>query len=167
MTMVHPQGSVPEPPTPAGIWRRLLAFVIDVAVLLPALGLLSRVWVSLFDVALPSSKLPLYDYLVQLHAQDDPLVTGGLIFGAGLISVYFLVGHLLWSTTVGMRLLGLQVVDGQGKRLGASTSVVRVLGAALSAAYFGLGFLWIAFDSRRQGLHDKIADTLVIQRKTR
>jgi uncharacterized RDD family membrane protein YckC len=27
----------------------------------------------------------------------------------------------------------------------------------------GTGFLWIAFDSRKQGIHDKIADTVVVK----
>lgn len=154
-------------PTPAGVWRRLAAFALDVLVLLPPLGLLSWVWVRLFDVSLPSSTLPLYDYLVQLHLQDDPLVMGGLLFGTAVAGVYFFIGHLLWSTTVGMRTLGLVVVDNRGGCPGAGACTARILGAGLCVAYFGLGFVWIAFDNRRQGLHDKIADTLVIQRKTR
>ncbi len=154
-------------PTPARSWRRLAAFTIDALVLGPLLTLFGWVWVTLFDVALPSSALPLYDYLVQLHLQDDPLVIGGLLFGSGLAGTYFLIGHLLWSTTVGMRALGLEVVNSYGENPGAGACVARILGASLSAGYFGLGFIWIAFDSRRQGLHDKIADTLVIQRKTR
>ena len=154
-------------PTPADLWRRLAAFTIDVLVLLPALGILGWIWVRLFDIALPSRTLPLYDYLVQLHLQDDPLVAGGTLFGVTVAGVYFLIGHLLWSTTVGMRTLGLVVVNTRGDRPGVGACTARILGAGLSAAYFLLGFVWIAFDSRRQGLHDKIADTLVIQRKTR
>lgn len=154
-------------PLPAATWRRLAAFAIDAAVLLPLLVLLTWVWVQLFQVALPSSTLPLYDYLVQLHLQGDPMVVGGLLFLLGFIGLYFLVAHLLWSTTVGMRCLGLVVVDSRGGTPGAGACATRILGAGLSAAYFLLGFIWIAFDSRRQGLHDKIADTLVIQRKTR
>jgi uncharacterized RDD family membrane protein YckC len=154
-------------PAPARAWRRLAAFAIDLLVLTPILGLLSWVWVRLFDVALPSAALPLYDYLVQLHLRGDPLVVGGLLFAAAVAGFYFLIAHLLWSTTVGMRFLGLVVVNSRGENPGAGACVARILGSGLSAAYFGLGFIWIAFDSRRQGLHDKISDTLVIQRKTR
>jgi uncharacterized RDD family membrane protein YckC len=154
-------------PVPARAWRRLTAFAIDLTVLAPLLMAFSWVWVTLFDVSLPTATLPLYDYLAQLHLQEDPLVVGGLLCGAGVAFAYFLVAHLLWSTTVGMRMLGLVVVDSTGKSPGVGACAMRILGAGLSAAYFGLGFLWIAFDGRRQGLHDKIADTLVIQRKTR
>ncbi len=168
MSSSHPSQQTAElTPTPAALWRRLVAFAIDLAVLAPLLTLLCWVWIRLFDVALPSSTLPLYDYLVQLHLQDDPLVTGGVLFLASVAGVYFLVAHLLWSTTVGMRALGLSVVNSLGELPGLGACSARILGAGLSAAYFGLGFIWIAFDGRRQGLHDKIADTVVIHRKTR
>jgi uncharacterized RDD family membrane protein YckC len=32
----------------------------------------------------------------------------------------------------------------------------------LSALPLGLGFVWIAFDRRKQGFHDKIAKTCVV-----
>lgn len=166
MSPGEPRTTAPDP-TPAAPWRRLAAFAIDVAVLLPPLVLLTWVWVRLFEVTLPSSALPLYDYLVQLHLLGDPLVVGGLLVLIHLVGLYFLIAHLLWSTTVGMRSLGLVVVNRQGEPPGAGACAARILGAGLSAAYFLLGFIWIAFDGRRQGLHDKIADTLVIQRKTR
>ncbi|MGR3985112.1 MAG: RDD family protein, partial [Gammaproteobacteria bacterium] len=30
--------------------------------------------------------------------------------------------------------------------------------------FFGLGLLWVAFDKRKQGWHDKLAGTVVIKR---
>ena len=35
----------------------------------------------------------------------------------------------------------------------------------LSSLPLFLGFLWIVFDSRKQGWHDKLAGTVVVQRK--
>ena len=35
----------------------------------------------------------------------------------------------------------------------------------ISGALFNLGFIWIAFDKRKQGWHDKIAGTVVIIRE--
>lgn len=145
----------------------MAAFLLDLVFLLPFLALLSWVWVGLFEIALPSDNLPLYDYLVQLYLQDDPLVLGGLLLLSVLLGAYFLIGHLLWAGTVGMWVLDLTVVESSGRALGPAASTARVFGAGLSAAYFLLGFVWIAFDARRQGLHDKIADTLVVRRKAR
>ena len=165
--MQDASSATPTTPIPAGIWRRATAFLLDLVVLLPLIAILCWVWVGMFDVALPSDKLPLYDYLVQLYLQDDPLVTGGLLLLCALLGVYFLIAHLLWAGTAGMWVLDLKVVASSGRPVGAGASAARVFGAGLSAAYFFLGFVWIAFDARRQGLHDKIADTLVVRRKAR
>ena len=40
--------------------------------------------------------------------------------------------------------------------------IVRYLGYFVSALPLGLGFIWVAFDKRKQGWHDKIARTLVV-----
>lgn len=38
----------------------------------------------------------------------------------------------------------------------------RVLGYYISFLALFLGFLWVLVDDRRQGWHDKIADTIVV-----
>lgn len=37
----------------------------------------------------------------------------------------------------------------------------------LSLIPIGLGFVWVAFDARKQGWHDKLAGTVVIRKKNR
>lgn len=154
-------------PAPAPLWRRLSAWLVDLAVLTPLLCALAWVWARLFQLELPSERLPLFDYLVQLYLLDDPMVVGGAIFLAGVATAYFLIAPLLWSATVGLRLLGLGLVEGDGRAVGPAAATVRALGALLSAAYLGLGFLWILFDPQRQGFHDKIAGTFVVRRNAR
>ena len=41
-------------------------------------------------------------------------------------------------------------------------NIIRYLGYFISFLPLGLGFLWIAFDERKQGWHDKLAGTVVI-----
>ncbi len=41
--------------------------------------------------------------------------------------------------------------------------VVRYLGYYVSLIPLGVGLLWVAFDARKQGWHDKIANTVVIK----
>jgi uncharacterized RDD family membrane protein YckC len=41
--------------------------------------------------------------------------------------------------------------------------VVRYLGYYVSTIPLGLGLIWVAFDARKQGWHDKIANTVVIK----
>jgi len=40
---------------------------------------------------------------------------------------------------------------------------VRYIGYFVSVIPFGLGFIWIAFDSKKQGFHDKLAGTVVVR----
>jgi len=39
----------------------------------------------------------------------------------------------------------------------------QTIGYWLSGAVFYLGFIWVAFDDKKQGWHDKIARTFVVR----
>jgi len=55
------------------------------------------------------------------------------------------------------------VVDADSaKPLSIAQAVLRYLGYYISALPLGLGFFWIAWDKRKQGFHDKIANTVVL-----
>jgi len=70
--------------------------------------------------------------------------------------------------TPGKLLMGCEVVDaGSGARPGVSQALLRYIGYILSALPLGLGFLWILWDRRKQGFHDKLAGTLVIREDDR
>ena len=43
----------------------------------------------------------------------------------------------------------------------------RYLGYFLAVIPFGLGLLWVAFDPKKQGWHDKLAGTIVVRPKKR
>ena len=60
-------------------------------------------------------------------------------------------------------MLGLTIVSSNTLLpLSKGQSVARYLGYYVSCQFFGLGFIWAAFDSRKQGWQDKLAKTLVI-----
>jgi uncharacterized RDD family membrane protein YckC len=60
--------------------------------------------------------------------------------------------------------VGVRVVDAAtGAPPSTLRLVIRLLCYVVSALPFYLGFLWAAFDRRKQGWHDKIAGTVVIQ----
>jgi uncharacterized RDD family membrane protein YckC len=43
--------------------------------------------------------------------------------------------------------------------------IIRYLGYYVSIFALGLGFLWVAWDDKKQGWHDKMAGTVVILNK--
>lgn len=66
--------------------------------------------------------------------------------------------------TLGKRILGIQIVRRDGGRLSYREALLRhLLGYPLSALASGLGFLWILWDQRQEGWHDKLAGTVVIR----
>ena len=78
-----------------------------------------------------------------------------------VITVWFWVKYL---GTPGKMALRLRVVDANtGGAVSTARGIGRYLGYYLSAIPLFLGFVWVAFDKRKQGLHDKLAGTFVIR----
>lgn len=86
-----------------------------------------------------------------------------VIVGSNLAFVtYVIFFWLLVDKTIGQALLGLRVVRVDGRSLTFGPAIRRVLGMYLAILPLFLGFLWVLIDDRRQGWHDKIADTVVV-----
>ena len=70
----------------------------------------------------------------------------------------------VWGTSPGKRALHLRIVDADtGKPMTMRQAGLRTLGYLLSFATCGAGFLWVLFNPRKQALHDRIANTVVIE----
>jgi uncharacterized RDD family membrane protein YckC len=66
--------------------------------------------------------------------------------------------------TPGKLLMSCHVVDAKtGNRISVLQAILRYFGYIISLLSLCLGFLWIIWDKRKQGFHDKIAGTVVIQ----
>jgi len=146
----------------AGFWRRALAFAVDGVILLVLFGALGGLSAMLLHRPLPRLSQLGPDYLVDVAVNGDALTLTGLALFAVLALAYFAVFHGLVGQTVGKRLLGIRVIDGFGERLSFGRAVLRSFGYVASSLLLLLGFLWIAFDREKRGLHDWIADTYVI-----
>ena len=81
-----------------------------------------------------------------------------------LLSLAYFAGMWTWKgTTVGGIVLGLKVVRVDGQPLTFLVTLVRALAGMFSVIILFLGFLWIAWDSDKQGWHDRIAGTVVLR----
>ncbi len=73
-----------------------------------------------------------------------------------------------WGTSPGKRALHLQIVDvDTGRAMTVRQAGLRTIGYLLTFATFGAGFLWVLFNDKRQTLHDRIANTTVVEEETR
>ena len=83
---------------------------------------------------------------------------------AGWAALYFTAMLALWrGRTPGKRALGIRVIRLDGKPLGWFASFERFGGYAAALATGTLGFFQILWDRNRQGVHDKISETVVIR----
>jgi len=74
------------------------------------------------------------------------------------LSVYYGNGK-----TLGKRLMGIRVVSVVHEKMGFWHSIERALGYGASFLEFGFGFLQYFIDPNRRTVHDRIAETIVIQ----
>lgn len=68
------------------------------------------------------------------------------------------------SATPGKMMFGLKIrsLKSDGN-LSVSQMVIRYIGYYPSTLVFLLGLIWVAFDDRKQGWHDKLANTIVVK----
>jgi uncharacterized RDD family membrane protein YckC len=164
----------PPQPAVAGFWRRAVAAGVD-ALFLAALwsavsigllvgwGVLATLRAELPALAAdPAALLQVVGAAMAPHLALFALAQMVVIPGAVL---YRPLCHAIWGKTLGKKVLGLRVVTSRGGRIGLGRAVARYLALMLSLAPFGLGCLWIAWDGRKQGWHDRLAGTIVIKER--
>jgi uncharacterized RDD family membrane protein YckC len=149
--------SIPTSTRFGGFWIRLVALSVDMAIL----------WVVRYPIV-----------LIFWALSDDFSIWGGVERGTNNIGLevlyvsinlalffaYFVLMDVRYRATLGKMLLRLEVVDSDMQAMTYKQAALReTIGKALSAVLFLLGFLWVGFDVRKQGWHDKIAETYVIR----
>ncbi|HEV7332918.1 MAG TPA: RDD family protein [Flavisolibacter sp.] len=67
------------------------------------------------------------------------------------------------QATIGKRALGLKVTTASGERISFGQATGRHFGKIVSTIILFIGYLMMLWDDRKQTLHDKMADTLVVK----
>ena len=148
-----------------GFWRRLVAALIDLALVIPAALIITVIASRITGIHLPPSNLRVIDIdlWIDLVLATDPALVMALILFCAIGVVYLLVFHIVVGRTLGMRALHLKIIDVYGDQPSAARCVARCAGYLAGVATLFLGFLWMGFDSEKRGLQDWIAGTYVIQ----
>ena len=145
------EDSVKREPRYVGFWKRLAASIIDIIILV---AIIAPIEIAIFGrgylVLAMQGKTLAVDIWVQLIL---PLVAA----------------ILLWryrSATPGLMLMSARIVDA-ATLAPASMRKLVIRAVVLLVMWIVIiplvGVLWIAFDKRKQGWHDKLAGTVVIQ----
>jgi len=146
---VSPTPPPPTQPSPqqqldyAGFWRRFLAYNVD--------GWILFIIILFLTAPLVPTKNEFVSFLRAIL---------GLLISAGYF-IFFWINQN--GQTLGKKLLAIRVVREDERAIDISTSILRYIGYLISSFVLFLGFLWIGWDKRKQGWHDKIARTLVVK----
>jgi uncharacterized RDD family membrane protein YckC len=146
---------------PVGFFERLLAYIIDFVILL---GIQYGLHLLLGD------DRPFFDFGTTTQSTE----TGGqasvdfrpvdLITSFLVPASYFIGSWCLFAATPGKLIMGFKIVHAEtGEPIDGGAAVLRYIGSIISGIVLCLGYLWIIWDPKKQGWHDKIANTIVIR----
>ena len=138
---------MPREPRYVGFWNRVFASIIDTLILVVFIGLIAVAFYGTQYLRLSSEgKTLIFDLIVQ-----------GLLPALAVI--------VLWryrGATPGKMLISAKIVDAETLGVPSTGKLIGRYFAYIVSCFFMLGFIWIAFDKRKQGWHDKLAGTVVI-----
>jgi len=118
----------------AGFWRRFVASIIDGIILGALVGILAAI----------------------------ALETASWL--GSIIGIIYVIGFWTWrGQTPGKMVMGIKIIKTDGSPIGIGRAILRYVGYLVSTIIICIGYLMIAWDSKKQGLHDKIAGTYVVK----
>ncbi len=150
-----------EHPHYAGFWSRAAARIIDLVVIIASFNLIYLADRLGGDVGLWTS----------MGLGEDGLAGAGFSMANVLRGFFFLTFpvfyyvylHGTYGQTFGKMAMKIKVVNEDGTPLDYRKAFLRWLGYFLCDLTFYIGYLWAAFDHRKQGLHDKVCRTVVVR----
>lgn len=131
-------------------------------------GFWLRVWACLIDSVL--AMVILWPILRAYGgASDWPYMyaypaTGNLLLQLVLPALAVLIFWVTRQATPGKMAIRARIVNAEtGARPSTAQFLGRYLAYYVSMLLFGLGFIWVGIDARKQGWHDKLAGTVVVR----
>jgi len=150
-------GGQPASRAYAGLQLRIVAFILDVMVLI-AFGMLF--------VAAAGAYLIVDSSFNDGNLSDRAPYVAAVIFLVYVFAFVPLYHILLWSwrgQTFGMMAVHIKVLSRNGGRVTRRRSALRLFGYAASVLPLFLGLLMALFDRKRRTLHDRLAGTVVVE----
>ena len=141
----------------AGFWVRLAAYAMDSVIV--GAGLLVVRLAMMGVMTLLDGTVLGGDLLFSYDLKDIVVYLCGVL--------YFILCTYYTGTTVGKKAMNLRVISPGGEEKIPLVSVIyrETVGRFLSGFIVGLGYLLIAADKEKRGLHDILGDTRVIYAK--
>ena len=131
----------------AGFWTRFVAYLMDMIVIYAIASLLNT-----FSFGLLNKQL------------DFPILGEESLSYVIVMFAYFIAMTYFFSQTLGKMIMKIKVETNKGDKLGLMDVVYReVVGRLLTIFLAYLPYVAVAFTNKKKGLHDFIADAVVIK----
>ena len=132
-----------------GFWRRSVAALVDGSILLAV-------------------SISMQEMLTPVVAERD--ATFQLVIGLVLSFVNLLIGAAYesilihrYAATPGKMAMGLEVVRADGSAVSLGRAIGRHFAKMISGMVLGIGYLMVAFDAQKRGMHDMMCETRVLK----
>ena len=132
-------------------------------------GFWIRVWASIIDTVLLlliTMPILLSIYGAEYFESED-FIHGpiGFLISWMLPAIAVITFWIYKSATPGKMAISSKIVDAQSGRQPSTWQFIgRYLAFLMAGLPLGLGIIWVAFDKRKQGWHDKLAGTVVVRK---
>ena len=126
----------------AGFWIRVGAVIIDAVILQVINVALAFIIVGTYDMLAPSVSVQILSAVL------------GVLYYVGMESSSR-------QATLGKMAVGIKVGKANGERISFLNATGRYFAKIISVIILFIGYIMVAFDSKKQGLHDKLANTYV------
>jgi len=129
-------------------------------------GLRYGAW--MFDFLITLIAIMVFTFIVTAVSHSSVVGSNkDLIIVSGLTVLLFILNFVVLAgangQSAGMRILGIHIARVDGKPFRMKDAILRhLIGYPLSTVFLFLGFLWMLWDPRQQGWHDKLARTVVV-----
>jgi len=134
----------------SGFWKRVLASLVDAVIT----GIAGAIIGFVMGIAFSA-----------IGISSDITVGFNLIAGVILGWLYYaLMESSPNQATLGKSVLGIKVTDINYSRISFSSATGRYFGKGISGLLLCIGYIMVAFTSKKQGLHDIMAGTLVVNK---
>ena len=135
-------------------------------------GFWLRVWASIIDtllVLLICMPLVTWYYGPEYWLSEEVVLVYGpadFIINWVLPAIAIVLFWIYRQATPGKMVIGARIVDAKtGAKPTTGQLIGRYFGYYVSTIPFLLGLIWVGFDPRKQGWHDKLAGTVVVRAK--
>ena len=144
----------------AGFWKRAAALLIDAFIVLAAnYALLIAV-----AVALELDPMEVFDPQIASSGGSMTMVLAYLCYPVISLLYYVALESSSRQATLGKMAIGIKVVNRTGGRISRTHTLGRWASHLLCYVTLYIGYLVAAFTERKQGLHDMVAGTCVVDR---